>query len=620
MSITATLQPLILLFVSSLILMTGHGLSGILLPVRLATDNISLPVSGFILSMYSFGFLLGANIAKRILNQIGQVRTFAMCGSLTATAILLMGLRDEVYLWAAMRGLMGFCIACACVTLDSWFGSVSNEQNRGRILGINQLVILTALTLGQFALLISPPSGSTLFVLCGILFSLSITPLVFVSHYEPSIEQTPLFPLRQLFALSPQGVVTGFLCGMLYSAMVNLLPLYAGSEHITGLRLSLFMGAAMVGGIVLQLPIGYLSDRFERKKVILGCCLLLSLTTLALPATVAAGLFGAALLCSAITMGIIACLYPLSISEAFDQARQEQLVPVLAGLLSVYATGAMIAPYSATVVMQHQGEVAVFGFMLAVELLLIAFTLYRMKVAAPITVEAQETFVMHNPNTIHEELDPRTAYRETSEDLEQAMDELERLAAEHPNNAIAFIRAMSAARPDWAATLTEKAAQFPEVDTVLLFRALTMLNSELAVDIANRLAQGTPEQVEALVTWLLDKEPENALTLLANIAFVAQAQQANVVDTLAQTNPEQIQAFSQEYVDAMAENVASLRAPDREKINIEHCVTGLLDSVTAAAPEQLKQVEAIVDEHLSDLGEEKEPLGHPPNTDESLHK
>ncbi|UTM59580.1 MFS transporter [Photobacterium sp. CCB-ST2H9] len=600
MSITATLQPLILLIISSLILMTGHGLSGILLPVRLATDNISLPVSGFILSMYSFGFLLGATVAKRILKQIGQVRTFAMCGSLTATAILLMGLRDDMFIWALMRGLMGFCIACACVTLDSWFGSVSTEENRGRILGINQVVILSAITLGQFALLIAPPTESTLFVLCGILFSLSITPLVFVSHYEPSIEQTPHLPLRQLFALSPLGVVTGFLCGMLYSSMVNLLPLYASSEHITGLRLSLFMGAAMVGGIVLQFPIGYLSDRFERRKVILGCCLLLSLTTIALPVTVTTGQFGAMLICSAFTMGIIACLYPLSISETFDQAQKGQLLSVLSGLLGIYAAGAMIAPYTATVAMQHQGEVAVFGFMLAIELLLIGFTLYRMRVAPPIAVEAQETFVMHTPNMIYEELDPRTAYRETSADFEHAMSEFEKLAAEHPNNAIAFVRAISAAHPDWAAMLAEKATQFPDIDTVLLFRALTMLNSELAVDIASRLAQGTPEQAEALVDWLLDKEPENALTLLANIAFIAQEQQAKVVDALAQTSPEKIQAFSQEYVDSMAENLASLRAPDREDVNIEHCVTGLLDSVTAAAPEQMKQVAAIVDEGVGD--------------------
>lgn len=109
MTLTATLRPLTLLFISSFLLMSSHGLSGILLPVKLADEQVGVQSIGFVLSMYSVGFLLGAIIGKRVLRQIGLVRTFAMCGSLGASAILIMGLSSEIWLWAIMRAVMGFC-------------------------------------------------------------------------------------------------------------------------------------------------------------------------------------------------------------------------------------------------------------------------------------------------------------------------------------------------------------------------------------------------------------------------------------------------------------------------------------------------------------------------------
>jgi MFS family permease len=605
MSIIATLQPLVLLFISSFILMIGHGLSGILLPIKLASNNTNLQLIGFVLAMYSVGFLLGAIVGKHILKQVGLVRTFTMCGSLTATAILLMGLDNNIYIWAIMRGLMGFCIASICVTLDTWFGSVSSEDNRGRILGINQIVSLSAITLGQFALVIAPISENTLFVVCGILFSSSIAPLVFISHYEPKIELPERLPFWQLFSLSPQGFITCFVCGILYSTIVNMLPLYANSEHITGLELSLFMGSAMAGGILLQLPVGYLSDHFERRKVILSSCLLLILVTCALPAAVMTGFYSIVLICNALTMGLIACLYPLSIAETFDKALKSQLVSVLSGLLCVYALGAIIGPYAASVVMQHLGEIAVFAFLLAAELTLIAFTIYRITIRAPHPAEEQEAFVMHNPNTIHEELDPRTEYRETSAHFAETIIELEKLAATHPNNAITFVRSILAKHPEWAENLAEKASQYEDIDMVLLFRAITMLNPRLAVDIAKRIAEATPEQLEELVNWLIEKEPENAMTILANISLIAVQQKINVLESLAESSPEKIQEFSQEYVDSIAVNMEKMRTPDREEVNVEEQVAELLDSVEAAAPDQIEPVTAIIDDTVGALVEDE---------------
>lgn len=247
MSLTATLRPLSLLFISSFLLMSSHGLSSILLPIKLASEQVGVQSIGFILSMYSVGFLFGAILGKRVLRQIGLVRTFAMCGSLGASAILVMGLSTDIWLWSLMRAVMGFCIACATATLDTWFSSVSSESNRGKILAINQVVILSAITLGQFGLAIAPPSETTLFILCGILFSLSVSPVVFVSHFEPEIEQSEPVALKALYLLSPLGVMTCFACGILYSTTANMLPVYADGRGIQGLKLSIFMGRQRQG-------------------------------------------------------------------------------------------------------------------------------------------------------------------------------------------------------------------------------------------------------------------------------------------------------------------------------------------------------------------------------------
>ncbi|NOH78257.1 MFS transporter [Vibrio sp. RE86] len=597
MTITATLRPLTLLFISSFLLMSSHGLSGILLPVKLAAEQVGVQSIGFILSMYSVGFLLGAIIGKRVLRQIGLVRTFAMCGSLGASAILIMGLSEEVWVWSIMRALMGFCIACATATLDTWFNSVSSESNRGKILAFNQVVILSAITLGQFGLALAPPSETTLFILCGVLFSISVSPVVFVSQFEPQIEETESMPLRSIYTLSPLGFVTCFVCGILYSTIANMLPVYAGEQGITGFELSVFMGAATAGGILLQLPMGYLSDKFERRKVILFGCFVLAVTSFALPVSLELGWQFAPLMLVAVTMGLIACLYPLSISETFDRAIKSQLVPVLSGLLCIYAIGSIIGPYTASILMQRIDDSALFGFIIFVDIALIMFTIYRMSVRQALPVEEQESFVMHTPASIHEELDPRTEYQEHSLFVDEALEQVETLAKEHPSKAIAFIRELSNRNPEWTAALAEKAAQIESIDTVTLFRALTLTNPELSVEIAKRLAE--TEQIESVIEWLLEKEPENTMKILVTISDSLEEETSSIVETLAEQAPEMLAEFSQEMVSTIVETNQNLRSADREESDINESVEEFISSVAESAPEQVKEISQIVEQSIA---------------------
>ena len=508
------IYPTTLLLISSFLLMGSHGLSGLLLPVSLAETNSSVETIGFILSMYSVGFLLGAILGKRILRRIGLVRTFAMCGSLGATAILTMGLNADMWIWVLMRTVMGFCIACATATLDVWFNSVSTQSTRGRLLATNQIIILGAITIGQFGLVIAPPSEITLFLICGVLFSLSITPIIFIAHSEPSIESTPTIPLKTIFTISPLGFVTCFVCGVLYSTLVNLLPIYAGDMGFRGLELSLFMGAAAAGGIFLQIPIGYLSDRFERRKVILGSSFVLAIVCFALPVSIQWQSPVAPFALAAVTMGLIACLYPLSIAEAFDHTSSMQLVPVVSGLLCIYAIGSIIGPYTASVLMGSLDQNALFTFVIMVDLGLMIYTIYRMSEREALPVEAQETFVMHTPNSIHGELDPRAEHQNEQNDLAITLSQVEQLAKSSPINSITFIRNVINKQSPWAIALIERVAEIDNIDTTFLFCSLAQTHPELSIDIVKRLSTSDNNQIEELVTWLAEQQPENIAAIL----------------------------------------------------------------------------------------------------------
>lgn len=598
MNVTATLRPLTLLFISSFLLMSSHGLSGLLLPVKLSAENVSVQSIGFVLSMYSVGFLVGAIIGKKVLRQIGLVRTFAMCGSLGATAILVMGTHTDIILWSVMRAVMGFCIACATATLDTWFNSVSTETNRGKILAFNQVVILSAITLGQFGLALAPPTETTLFVVCGVLFSISVTPVVFVSSYEPKIEQTGSISLKDIYILSPLGVMTCFICGILYSTIANMLPVYSESVGITGFQLALFMGAATAGGILLQLPMGYLSDRFERRKVILVSCFVLAIVSFSLPVSIEYQWQFAPYILVALTMGFIACLYPLSISETFDRAQKAQLVPVLSGLLCIYAIGSIVGPYSASILMQRTDSDSLFIFMIIVELLLVMFTIHRMAMRKPIPVEEQEEFIVQAPASIYSELDPRTEYQEHSIYVEETVEKVEELAKQHPNNAISFIRSLASSNPEWIASIAERASQIDNVDTVTLFRALTVTNSELAISITKRISETEGDQIDELVSWLIEKEPENAMTILAAISDSLVDPTKTVIEPLAEHNPEKLVELGQELANSAVASNQAQRLADRNHDEVTENMEDFIIAVAESAPEHVAEVAEVVEESL----------------------
>ena len=232
---------------------------------------------------------------------------------------------------------------------------------------------MSALFFGQFLLTVAPVDEMTLFVLSGVLFSLSITPIVISKQLGPHIEDSQGMSLLTILNLSPLGAVSCFYCGLIYAALLNMLPIYASDNGIEGLNLSIFMGAAISGAIILQFPIAYLSDHFDRRKIMSVMILTIILTALLIPILITLAMFNLSLLALAVLTGMTACLYPMSMSETFDKVLKEQILAAMSSLLVIYALGSILGPYLASVVMKLFGSNALFTLMAIIASTLLLF-------------------------------------------------------------------------------------------------------------------------------------------------------------------------------------------------------------------------------------------------------
>lgn len=405
-----TFISLFSLFLSCFILLMGSGLINILLPVRMGLEGVSTQVIGIVLSLYSVGLFVGALYSTSLIKRAGHIRMFAGCVSLGAVSILICSLYADPILWGAMRIVMGFCIACAFTAMESWLSDSSSKETRGQVLAIHNAVMLAGLFGGQFFMNVANPKDDVLFVIAGILLCTAVIPIALSSHVGPVIENVRSMSLRLLYRRSPLGVVSCLVSGMIYSALFSLLPVFAKEYDIIGFQLSLYMGAAILGAFILQFPVGYLSDRFDRRTVLLVLLIISAAADLTVTAMAALKIEWAVFFATAVTSGIIACTYPMSITEAFDKLRQSEMVSAMGSMILAFALGGIIGPYSASIVMDQFGGASLFYFLAVIQMLLACFVVVRMFARQALPADEQEHFVMQGAASSAVVLDPRTDY------------------------------------------------------------------------------------------------------------------------------------------------------------------------------------------------------------------
>lgn len=365
----------ILLFAVTLMMM-GNGLQGPLLGVRAVTEGFNSTVTGFIMSGYFAGLLFGSYITPKLVRQVGHIRVFAAFASIASTCILTQAAFIEPFTWAFMRFLTGMCMSGLYVVVESWFNDKADNNTRGTLLAIYSTLQLTGVALGQLLLNLASPSGYELFLLTSVLISLSLVPVALANISAPRVEQTESVSWGDLYKISPFGVIGLFLLGMVQSVLFGMSAVFASLIGLSVVAISFFASMPFVGGILLLFPLGSLSDKLDRRKIVI-------VTSTGSAIFAVAGFlvfennFYTLFLVTTIYGGLSYPMYSLLIAHANDNARPEQMLSVCSGLVMIFGLGATIGPLVVGFAMDWYGNGSFFMFLAIIHTCIAIFGIYR---------------------------------------------------------------------------------------------------------------------------------------------------------------------------------------------------------------------------------------------------
>ncbi len=381
-----SLRSLVPLLATAGILIAGNGLQGTLIALRGSAEGFSPAVIGLLGAGYYLGFMAGCLRTPRLLQAIGHIRAFATMAALAAIAALAMVLVVNPVAWFLIRIVSGVCIASLFATVESWLNASVDNRSRARTLSIYRFVDLFSVTASQYLIPLFGVSGFASFAVMAMLITLSLVPVSLADRSNPEKPADFSFSLRAVWRVSPLAVAGCITVGIANAAFRAIGPVYGEAIGLSVPEIASFMSAGIIGGVVLQYPLGLVSDRIDRRFVLLvatgGATLAgILLVTVAGsdPYLNLAGIF----LFGAFSMP----LYSLSCAHANDHVRAGDFVQVAAGLLFFWSAGAVAGPLCVSILIQQFGPGMLFTFTSVFHGGFFVFTLVRMRARAGITPE-----------------------------------------------------------------------------------------------------------------------------------------------------------------------------------------------------------------------------------------
>jgi MFS family permease len=402
----ASISPLLL---GAGTMMLGNALLGLMLPLKMTAAGFSAEMTGLVMSAYFAGLLLGSLYGKRLIGEVGHIRAYAGFAAILAAVVLAHPILFNAVSWGLLRFFSGFCVAGIFAALESWLNERAGNENRGRVLSIYMMVHYLGIMAGQLMTNLWSLEAIEGFLMAAIMICLSLVPVVLTRIEAPDLKKIEPLTFGALYRASPLSVVGCTAGGLLMSSYYAVGPLFARGIGLSLFQVSLFMGAVILGAFLLQWPVGRLSDRFDRRSVLLGMLCLAVLVCLGAGATaLMAEPLPALLLLVPLLGGAMTSLYPLSLSQAFDYLPREQYLSASSGLVLAYGAGAVAGPVVCSLAVGAFGPYALFGYIGVTAALVAAFVFYRMRARAALPTEQQEAFVaMPRMSPVVVELDPR---------------------------------------------------------------------------------------------------------------------------------------------------------------------------------------------------------------------
>tara|TARA_Y100000590_G_scaffold65887_2_gene71202 strand:- start:957 stop:2195 length:1239 start_codon:yes stop_codon:yes gene_type:complete len=399
------------LFFGFAILCLGHGLQGTLIGVRAMYEGFSLTSIGIITAGFYLGYLVGSIILPLFLKRVGHIRVFAALASLASVAILLHTIILNPTTWFFFRILTGLSIAGIYIIMESWLNDQSSNESRGQILSIYMIVTFSFAGMGQLLLNLSDPMKVNLFILVSILLSISLVPILLSVTQAPSFESPKKMSLKELYIISPLGFVGALITGLTHGTIFGYGAVYATAKNLNTFEISIFMVIITAFGALSQWPIGYLSDKIDRRIILIGVTLIASILSIVIIITSYFSLI-IFLVILAIYSSMCLPMYSLCVAHTNDFLNSDEIVSATAAIAILIGIGAILGPIIVSFFMNIIGADGFFVYLFIFHLLLGLFGIYRMgKRSKPTDLESQYYPLPRNISSAGMELNPKVDIR-----------------------------------------------------------------------------------------------------------------------------------------------------------------------------------------------------------------
>src|SRR6056297_2146268 len=371
------------LLLGIVLIMLGNGMHFTLIGLRGGIEGFSASELAVITSGYFIGFLSGARLTPLLIQRVGHVRVFAALGSFMSGGLIAFTLLAEPWAWTVLRILIGFCMSGIYVAAESWLNAAATNENRGQVLSAYMIAQTLGIIGAQYLLTLGDAATSALFIGASILVSISFAPILLSATPVPAVQVARPMSLRALFGGSPLGTVGIFLLGSVYATQSGMGAVFGTKIGMTASQIALFVAMLFAGALVLQYPIGWLSDRMDRRKLIFGSALL-GATSCALGWIAGSGLAGLGgglwpLMAAAFFAGgVTTPLYALLLAYTNDSLAAEDMPAASGGLVFTFGLGAIMGPLATGWAMQGFGPFAFWPVLGATFAALSLYALYRM--------------------------------------------------------------------------------------------------------------------------------------------------------------------------------------------------------------------------------------------------
>ena len=417
------------LFAGYGIIMIAHGLQGNLLGVRSVIEEFNFIATGTMMSGYFIGYFIGANMVPKLVGKVGHIRVFAAFASIASLSILIHAVFVNPFIWTLGRFLTGFSIVGIFIVVESWLNDRATNRTRGQVLSTYMFITMMGLAIGTLLLNFSSPERYEPFILISLLLSIALIPILLTKRKPPKFRKLSSIKIKDLYKISPFGTVGMFCTGFIHSCIFTLAAVYAATINFTVFEISLLLFLITVSGGIFQWPIGYYSDRHDRRISIIGCAFFGALFC-ALSMTASGASLANMYLATSIGMdkimffvfvtlyaGMAIPMFTLNLAYVNDFIPKEKFVAAGGGLQIIFGLGAMGGPMLCSIFMNKYGANGFFIYLLIFHIIIGLFGLYR--ITRRVTKENPDSTFTPLPRNITPlgiELDPATGADLSSSD------------------------------------------------------------------------------------------------------------------------------------------------------------------------------------------------------------